>query len=82
MIALRMIPDLEVAPLKDTTGDYEVVEHTGPVTIGGMCDGTEGGKPVVMIALDKGDHVEVVQTTLALFLTAADMLKVKYGDPR
>jgi hypothetical protein len=36
-----------------------------------------------MIGLDMGqDEVLVAQTTLALFLTAADVLKARYGDPR
>lgn len=82
MIALRVILDAETTPLKDTPDKYVVEEFTGPVVVAGMAKGTESGKPVVMIALDRGETVEVVQTTLSLFLTAADALKAKYGDPR
>lgn len=81
MTILRIIPDLEVQGFKD--GEYKVVEHVGEVSIGGMSRGTELGRPVVMIGLDLGDDgVLVAQTTLSLFLSAADALKAKYGDPR
>lgn len=81
MEALNIIPDLERKGFRD--GKYEVTEHKGPVSIGGMDRGTEAGKPVVMIGLDMGkEGVLVVQTTLSLFLSAADALKARYGDPR
>jgi hypothetical protein len=79
--ALHIIPDLERQGFRE--GEYKVVEYTGSVSIGGMVEGTARGKPVVMIGLDMGqDEVLVAQTTLALFLTAADVLKARYGDPR
>lgn len=77
---LQVIPDLEIQGFRD--GNYVVIEHAGPISIGGMESGTESGKPVVLIGLDIGDEVLVAQTTLALFLTAADALKARYGDPR
>lgn len=82
MEVLRIIPDLEKKGFRE--GEYEAVEHTGSMTIGGMAQGTKEGKPIVMIGLDRGerDGVLVVQTTLALFLSAADALKARYGDPR
>lgn len=80
MVALVVIPDLEVRGFRD--GDYPVREHTGSVTIGGLARGTAADKPTVLIGLDDGDVVLVAETTLALFLTAADALKAKYGDPR
>lgn len=82
MEALHIVPDLEVSGFQD--GVYGVVEHKGPLTIGGMGNGTENGKPVVMIGLANPEEGEVLiaQTTLALFLNAADVLKAKYGDPR
>jgi len=78
--ALKIIPDLEQQGFRD--GEYKVVEHKGELAIGGMAEGTENGKPVVMIGLDMGESVLVVQTTLALFLTAAEAFKARYGDPR
>lgn len=77
---LHVIPDLERQGFRD--GEYPVVEHKGPLTIGGMSNGTEAGKPVVIIGVDLGERVLVAQTTLALFLTAADALRARYGDPR
>lgn len=80
METLRVIPDLERQGMKE--GKYSVVEYQNQLIIGGMADGTAGGKPIVMIGLDMEDHILVAQTTLTLFLTAADALKAKYGDPR
>lgn len=88
MESLRVIPDLTQKGFVD--GDnYLVVGHEGEVIVGGMPEGTESGKPTVMVALelesgeDEGSKgFLVAETTLALFLTAADTLKAKYGDPR
>lgn len=83
MEALNVILDLENQGFRDVP--YGVIEHIGPITIGGMAKGTENGKPVVMIAIEDPDgssNLVIVQTTLALFLTAADALKAKWGDPR
>jgi hypothetical protein len=41
------------------------------------------GKPSIAIRLDLDDGSSVVaETSLALFLMAADAFKAKYGDPR
>lgn len=81
MEALHLIPDLEVTGFKDAP--YSVVRHDGGLIIGGMQNATEDGNPVVMIGFDEGrGGVRVAQTTLKLFLSAADALKAKYGDPR
>lgn len=80
MEALRIVPDLTKQGFRD--GRYPVEKHEGPVAIGGMPKGTESGNPTLMIAFDLGEQVLVAETTLALFLTAADAFKAKYGDPR
>lgn len=81
MESISIIPDLEVQGFQDT--DYEVTEYKGPLIIGGMGEATAAGNPVVMIALEIGENEYLVkQTTLSLFLGAADALKTKYGDPR
>lgn len=81
MESLRLVLDLEKTGFKD--GIHQVLKHRGELVIGGMAKGTIAGKPVVMIGLDvEGHYVLVAETTLALFLTAADSLKAKYGDPR
>ncbi len=57
--------------------------HEGPIVIGGMPGGTELGNPTVMIAFRMNEGYSLVaETTLALFLEAADVLKAKHGDPR
>jgi hypothetical protein len=49
----------------------------------GLTEGTEGGKPSVMVRADLPDGRTVIaQTTLALFLAAADVLRARHGDPR
>lgn len=82
MESLTIIPDLDVQGFRDEP--YGVTEYEGRLIIGGMGNGTTSGKPVVHIGLDDPETggFLVVQTTLAMFLTAADALKAKYGDPR
>lgn len=60
--------------------DHHVKE---PATIGGLAGGMASGKPSVGIhfTLPNGEGV-VFETSLALFLAAADALKARFGDPR
>jgi hypothetical protein len=45
--------------------------------------GMMSGAPSVSIRIDLPDgRVVLTETSLALFLTAADMLKARHGDPR
>jgi hypothetical protein len=80
MESLRIIPDLTQTGLRE--GEHTVAPHEGDVAIGGMPQGTESGRPSVVIAFELEEGFLVAETTLALFLTAADVLKAKYGDPR
>lgn len=80
MEALSVILDLEQSGFRDE--EYGVIEHGAEMVIGGMPRGTASGKPTVMIGLEIPQGFLVAETTLALFLTAADSLKAKYGDPR
>lgn len=60
-----------------------VVEVKRPISVAGLVGGLESGKPSVTIRLDVGNGVVVLaQTSLSLFLQAADLLKLHYGDPR
>lgn len=78
---LRIIPDLEKVGFQD--GEYTVIPYTGPLIVGGMPNGTAGGNPSVMLAIEVGEGEWLVkETTLNLFLAAADALKAKYEDPR
>lgn len=80
MESLRIIPDLTQVGLQE--GHHVVAPHEGNVAIGGMPDATANGLPNVMIAFELEEGYLVAETTLVLFLTAADTLKAKYGDPR
>lgn len=83
MESLRVILDLEKQGFREGK-EYDVEEYEGEVVIGGKPRGTAAGNPSVMIGLERpgGSGYLVAQTTLALFLTAADALKAKHGDPR
>lgn len=49
----------------------------------GLPDGTARGRPTVALFITLPDGKAVLwETTLTLFLTAADALKAKFGDPR
>lgn len=81
MESIRIIPDLEGKGLSDDP--YYETEYTGPLIIGGLGDSTAEGKPIVRLAIEVEEGGWLVkQTTLSLFLDAADALKDKYGDPR
>lgn len=55
----------------------------GEIEIGGLDGGMSSGKPSVAFCfgLPSGEVV-LAETSMALFLTAADALKARYGDPR
>lgn len=81
MESIRIVPDLTQQGFQD--GDYNVTEYHGPLVVGGMPEGTAAGNPVVMLGIETEDGGWLVkQTTLSLFLGAADALRAKYGDPR
>lgn len=68
----------------DDVPDGKFIETKEPVKISGLSKGTVQGNPTVAIALYlpyKGGCI-MGQTSLKLFLTAADALKARYGDPR
>jgi hypothetical protein len=51
--------------------------------VAALPQGTASGKPSVAVRVELPDGTVVVaETTLALFLTAADAIKARYGDPR
>ena len=80
MPMLRIIPDLDGA-----TPEYagkEAVEVQDFI-VGGLPSGMASGKPSVAFLIDLPDGRYVfAQTSLQLFLAAADALKARYGDPR
>ena len=86
MIALTVKLD-GVEPIWPELAMGYTIFHLGdgapPIQISGLQDGLESGNPSVMIRLDIDDHrVVLAETSLKLFLFAADALKAKFGDPR
>jgi hypothetical protein len=60
-----------------------VTEVKRPIHVAGLAGGLVSGKPSVTIRFDLSENeVVLAQTSLALFLTVADLLKARYGDPR
>lgn len=57
---------------------------TEPLRISALKGGMESGKPSVCIGmfLPNDGGCVIGETSLALFLTAADALKARFGDPR
>ena len=54
-----------------------------PIQVSGLAAGMSSGAPSVVLRLDIGDYrVVIAETSLKLFLAAADALKAKFGDPR
>jgi hypothetical protein len=65
----------EVPPEKIVEGD--------DLAVGGLAAGMTSGKPSVVITATLPDGRRVLlQTSLALYLTSADVLKAAHGDPR
>lgn len=57
---------------------------TEPIRVGVLEGGMSSGKPSVAIAvfLPNDGGCVVAETSLALFLSAADAFKARFGDPR
>ena len=54
-----------------------------PIVVGGLEGGMASGNPSVALLIEtEPAAVIMAETSLKLFLWAADVLKAKYGDPR
>jgi hypothetical protein len=61
----------------------QIINVEDTVRIGGLANGMSSGKPSVGIgAMLPDGRAVLIQTSLSLFLMAADALKARYGDPR
>lgn len=60
------------------------VHHvTTTIGVAGLPGGMESGKPSVSLRLELDDGSTVLaETSLVIFLAAADALRARYGDPR
>lgn len=66
---------------KFKTGKAQHIESDIGVTA--IAGGMASGAPSVALRFELADGTTVVaETSLALFLTAADAMKARYGDPR
>lgn len=88
MESLRIVPNLEergfdvLAELGIEQVDRDGrVAHTTRLEVGGLPNATAAGRPGVMIAvrIPGEPRVVIAETTLALFLGAADALRARYG---
>lgn len=80
MIHIRIILDGEGA-IPEMRG--KTIHRADSLTVTGLAGGMQSGKPSValVIPLEDGSFV-FAETSLALFLSAADALRGRYGDPR
>jgi hypothetical protein len=61
----------------------KIINIETEVRVGGLVNGMDSGKPSVGISAMLPDgRAVLIQTSLSLFLMAADVLKAHYGDPR
>lgn len=80
MITLHIVPD----------GDGALAEYCDRkimagrmFMVSGLAGGTASGDPSVGVIIELVDGTLIYgETSLRLFLTAADTLKARYGDPR
>lgn len=84
MIGLRIVLDGDGAwpdlAEKQRRGELLVASQ---LAVSALAGGTASGAPSVAIRVDLDDgRVVFVETTLKLFLTAADALRARHGDPR
>lgn len=85
----KLASGVEIPPhAQATAGDYlveqgKLVHLTNEIEVGALAGGMESGAPSAAFCFTLPDgRVVLAETSLALFLTAADALKAKYGDPR
>jgi hypothetical protein len=86
MPALHLILDGEGA-WPDLAEANAVIIHLADdavVDVAGLAGGMQSGKPSLAFRINLPDdgHIVIWETSLALFLTAADAFKAKFGDPR
>jgi hypothetical protein len=80
---LRIFPDVD-GQWGDVEDGRKVHHLRGEgLAIGGLAGGMKSGAASVMVRVDlpNGETV-LAETSLALFLSAADALKARHGDPR
>lgn len=80
---LRVKTEADGGAWPDLADKRDRVIEVDAAEVCGLSRGMESGKPSVAMRLDLPDGRTVIfQTSLQLFLTAADVLKAYHGDPR
>lgn len=81
--SLTIFPDAEIGGMLADVPNRDSLTECRDMAVGGLSAGTDSGRPSVIIRMTTPNgNVMVGETTLALFLTAADGLKARHGDPR
>ena len=84
MLAMSVI--LEEPAWPDLADKMDRVIHLAQgteIAVTGLDAGMVSGKPSVTLRLDLPDgSIVIAETSMALWLTATDMLRSRYGDPR
>jgi hypothetical protein len=82
-IALNLVGDGDADGVWPDLADKTVHHVTSPIGIGALRGGMQSGAPSVAMRLELDDgSVVLAETSLVLFLSAADALRARFGDPR
>jgi hypothetical protein len=87
LVELRVILDDTNGAWPDLKLRTEDIIHLSngakPMQMAGLSNGMGSGAPSVAVRIDLPDgKVVIAETSLRLLLTAADILKARFGDPR
>jgi hypothetical protein len=82
-LTIKLEGDGAFAELQAAHGEGIVAPNDHPMLIAALERGMVGGRPSVALGIVLPDGRWVfAETSLRLFLTAADVLKARFGDPR
>lgn len=83
VLSLHLRGDGAFKPLTEKYGDPIVARNEQPIHVGVLDAGMTSGKPSVAFGIVLPDgHWVFAETSLALFLAAADAFRAAHGDPR
>lgn len=83
ILEIKLHGDGAFADLQAQHGEAIVVPNEQPIRIAALDSGMVSGLPSVAFGMVLPDGRWVfAETSLRLFLTAADALKARFGDPR
>lgn len=62
----------------------KIIHTLEPIRVAALANGMTSGKPSIALGvfLPNGGGCVIAETSLVLFLSAADAMKARYGDPR